>query len=443
MITIGKVLSLYLPFEKFRSKHLRKIQQLLNKYNLYKPDTMSHASSAPQYTIRDNIRHVEPYYQTITTTAKTRWLKRTVLDVLASEFRSVDAAEYKKRMENEEISVIHQIKLTKKQRKEMKANGSYTKESNKRKIVYPEILTHKLADNDVIQRIEHIHERDVIGVHREDIEVIQEDDDILVVNKPSGIPIHPVQNYFYNSFAKVLELDGWPGRDPQREVQLRPCYRLDKLTSGVCILAKSSEVASKIQTDIQNRNVEKVYLARVRGKFPGYENLREDPKATLGPVIACNDDVIIIDTKKGKKDGIMRKSAETLFQCVRYNAELDESIVMCFPKTGRTHQIRIHLRNLAHPIVNDPLYGKGQIMASRVIEDFQTLTDDYFHQVEQEAARKRMELESETECSICDAKLYIQDKASSMVMYLHAFKYNLKGESGWCFETKWPDWADI
>lgn len=394
-------------------------------------------NAAPVYTVSNGVRHVEPYFQTLTTTVKTRWLNRTVLDVLSSEFRSFDAAEYKNRMENDEISVIHQLKLTKKERKELKANGTYSKESKLRKIIYPEILSYKLSDNDVIQRMEHIHERDVIGVTKENIEVIHEDSDILVVTKPSGIPIHPVQNYFYNSFVKVLEIEGWPGGKLEKGTLLRPCYRLDKLTSGVCILAKSSQVAGRIQTDIQDRKVEKNYLARVKGKFKGYDT------SFSSSIIECNDDVIVLDTKKGKNDGIMRKTAKTLFQCVKYNSELDESIVMCTPKTGRTHQIRIHLRNLGHPIVNDPLYGEGEIMSLMDNEDPESASDEYFDRVKHDADQKRQDSMTESECSLCSQKLHVQDKEQNLVMYLHAFKYEIKGDKGWCFETKWPPWTDI
>lgn len=383
----------------------------------------------PQYEVIDEIRYVKPYYQTIQTTVKTRWLNRTVLDILSSEFRSFDMSEYKKRMENHEITVLHRNSLTKKERKELRENGLPTA-SNIKRITYPEIMNYKMQNNDIIERLEHIHERSVFGP-RGDIEVIHEDNNVLVVNKPSGIPIHPVQNYFYNSFLKILEIEGWLGRkESPINYQLRPCYRLDKLTSGVCIFAKSNKVARSIQMDIQNREVQKVYLARTKGKFP---NSR----------IECLDDIIVLDTKKGKQDGITRKPAKTIFEVVKYNPDLDESIVMCFPKTGRTHQIRIHLRNLKHPIVNDPLYGPGNLMGLEEDQNPNAISDEYFNKIQEQATLKRIEVESDHSCDICGVKIYTQTPKEELIMFLHAFRYGLKDENGWSYETTWPEWSNI
>lgn len=400
---------------------------LLNNWNKRNPKKEMDKIQ-PNYIISGRIRTVDPYFQTITTTVKARWSKRTVLDVFSSEFRSFTPAEYKKRLENEEIIVIHPIKLSKKEKRSMKEGSA---KENKKIIKYPEIMDHKLIGNDVIQRIEHIHERSIFGVEKDNLEVVFEDDNILVVNKPSGIPIHPVQNYYYNSLVKILENEGWPNEKPRiGELILRPCYRLDKLTSGVCILAKNTETARKIQMDIQNRDVEKVYLARVKGKFPEGKT-------------RCDHDIIILDTKKGKVDGITRKPAETIFELVSYNKELDQSIIRCFPKTGRTHQIRIHLRNLQHPIMNDPLYGNGKLMELKDGADYKEISEDYFDIISKQAEDNRVEAESNEICQTCDAKLYKQQKPEDMVMYLHAYKYKLNHVDGWEFETKLPDWCSI
>lgn len=397
----------------------------------------------PIYEIKNGIRYVKPYFQVIKTTVKSRWLNRSVLDILSTEFRSFSISEYKRRIENDEVTIIHQVKLTKKQRKELKLDNLLKSNNsldhigikhylgnNKQLIKFPEILEYKMCDNDIIERLEHIHERSVLATISENIEVIYEDNEILVVNKPSGIPIHPVQNYFFNSFVKILEYEGWPGRDENINYQLRPCHRLDKLTSGICIFAKSHESARKVQLQIQNRKVEKVYLARVKGRFLGE-----------GSDVECCDEIIVLDTKKGKNDGITKKDAKTVFKCVKYSKELDESIVMCWPKTGRTHQIRIHLRNLKHPIVNDPLYSEG-IMSLDKRDENESL-ENYFDSVKNEAEIKRLETETDEICDDCNVKLYSQTKKEDLIMYLHAFSYRLDDDNGWSYQTEWPDWTNI
>lgn len=395
--------------------------------------TFAFMNKTPQYKIERGIRYVEPYFQTIKTTVKARWLNRKVLDILSSEFRNFTQAEYKNSIEKYEITIVHRKKLTKKERKSLKESGM--KINDIERIHYPEILNYKIQDNDVIERIEHIHERAVLGVNSNDIEVIFDDEDLLVVNKPSGIPIHPVQNYYYNSFVQILQNEGWPGiKDDLSKVQLRPSFRLDKLTSGVCIFAKTNNTAKKIQMDIQNRKVEKVYLARVRGKFPGLEDSEE---------IECADDVIVLDTKKGKENGMMRKEARTIFKSIKYNKDLNESIVMCWPKTGRTHQIRIHLRNMKFPITNDPLYGKGGIMSFSNIDGIiNDISDECFEKIKQNAIEKRISTESNEYCKVCGVKLYTQSNMKELTMYLHAFEYK-SIDGGWAYKTKFPEWCNL
>lgn len=418
---------------------MNKILHLLKNSFKIKQSFMNNneISKPPEYSIKNGIRYVEPYSTTIETTVKTRWLNRTVLDILSSEFRNFSSSEYKNRIGKEEIVVIHKKRFTKKERKLLRTTN--TKIDNIEIIKYPKILNYKLVDNDLIRRIEHIHERSVIGFESKNIEVIYDDENLLVVNKPSGIPIHPVQNYYYNSFVQILQIEGWPGaKDNLKNIQLRPCYRLDKLTSGICIFAKNNKTASKIQTEIQDKNVEKIYLARVNGKFPALNEINKSKK------IECNDDIIVLDTKKGKKDGIMKKNAKTIFELVKYNKTLDQSIVMCWPKTGRTHQIRIHLRNLDHPIINDPLYGDNGIMSlANIGNNVNDITDTCFEKIQKEAINKRIEKESHDRCEICGIYLYEQTKKEDLVMYLHAFEYKFNDNSGHHYRTKWPDWCDI
>jgi hypothetical protein len=163
--------------------------------------------------------------------------------------------------------------------------------------------------------------------------------DLIVVNKPSSIPVHPAGRYRHNSLVYILARE-----HNMRNLHL--VHRIDRMTSGLLIMATSSRVASKFSQLIQSSMVKKTYLARVTGRFPDGEIVVDQPILTTIHAMGYNE---------VHPDG---KPCQTIFRLRSYDAEGDSSLVECQPITGRTHQIRVHLKHLGHPITNDPLYGK-------------------------------------------------------------------------------------
>ena len=235
---------------------------------------------------------------------------------------------------------------------------------------------YELKNGDIIHRKWHRHEASVASVPIEQM-IVAETEDFLVCNKPSTIPVHAGGYFRLNSFKYIIE-----SARPELG-ELFPVHRLDRLTSGLLLLAKSSTGARKISQYIQNQQalcMRKNYVAKVIGKFPASV---EEGSALRGVVLRTEQasssfktnphqnqvsstwfvvDIPILDTKKqgeeaGEgKDGGGRESLSR-FRLIGYDPTTNTSLVKCEPVTGRTHQLRIHLQSLGFPIGNDPEYG--------------------------------------------------------------------------------------
>ncbi|QPG76557.1 hypothetical protein FOA43_003947 [Brettanomyces nanus] len=357
----------------------------------------------PVYHFQNGLRFVAPYYYTYRTTVKGRWFDRSILEVFTEEFRDYDRGHYIKRIEEDNVQVIR------------KRKGKETVYKGKILMDLP------LESGDLVIHKEHKHERPVSDTK---IKIVHNDQNILVVDKPSGIPMHPVQGYLYNTLTEILKKDLSLKR-------LHPCNRLDKLTSGVVLLCKNVQSASFYQQMIQNRNFTKEYVARVDGKFPTIP-------------CECSDDVVVIDAKR-KSHGFCRREALTRFKLLKYSPILNQSIVLCKPVTGRTHQIRIHLRNLGHAIVNDPLYNPKLNNLLGNAKKIDLTTREGQEVVQNEHTQKRIDLLSGQKCPECGIDLYKEPDSKSLIMYLHALRYSSKNEQGelQCYETEMPQWTYI
>ena len=166
------------------------------------------------------------------------------------------------------------------------------------------------------------------------LDVIFEDDDLLVINKPSGISVHPTYNHpnetLCNAVAHYLtEKSGEPAT-------ARAVGRLDKVTSGVMIFAKNKFVASRL-----NGNMDKTYIALATGKTPAHGTVnapiyRPDPNKTSRAV--------------GEGD-------EAITHYKTLSQTDDISLVEIVTETGRTHQIRVHMAHIGYPLKGDEMYG--------------------------------------------------------------------------------------
>src|SRR5690606_23510478 len=174
-----------------------------------------------------------------------------------------------------------------------------------------------------------------------DLPVIYEDDDVLVVNKPSGVISHARGKYFDEpSVASFVRQ-----KTGQKGERSGIVHRLDRATSGVMICAKNQETLSFLQKQFSLRKVKKTYMAIIEGGLPTDEGVIDMPIGR-NPKIPASFHV----TPNGKP-------ALTRYNIVSKNEKF--SLVELRPETGRTHQLRVHLKHLNHPIVGDALY-KGR-----------------------------------------------------------------------------------
>jgi len=178
------------------------------------------------------------------------------------------------------------------------------------------------------------------AVRAEPPQVVWEDEHLLVVDKPAGMVVHPARGHSEGTLAQLLAGVA-AGGEPERAGIV---HRLDRDTSGLLVVAKSEEAHRKLQQAISQRRVHREYLALVEGRPPSRTGtidapIGRDPRVRTRMAVG----------------GAFEREARTHFALER---ELPgRSLLRLTLETGRTHQIRVHLRAIGHPVCGDPEYG--------------------------------------------------------------------------------------
>lgn len=201
-----------------------------------------------------------------------------------------------------------------------------------RKLSAGEPLTVNISEEDSSEKIPAV---------KMDLDIVYEDEDIIVINKPAGLPIHPSLNHYEDSLANGLafyyESQGKP-------FIFRCANRLDKNTSGLTVIAKHLVSANILSTMVKDREFHREYYAIVRGTL-------EQPEGTIDAPIGRVDDSIItrqVDFENGER-------AVTHYKVI--DEKNGHSLVSIHLETGRTHQIRVHFKYIGHPLIGDHLYN--------------------------------------------------------------------------------------
>jgi 23S rRNA pseudouridine1911/1915/1917 synthase len=176
--------------------------------------------------------------------------------------------------------------------------------------------------------------------------VIYEDEQLFVIDKPANLPVHPAGRYYFNTLLVHLKTKGFV--DPlkaDREFFL--AHRIDKETSGILVLAKDKEICAGLTAQFAARTTKKRYFAVVRGIPP--EQFAVDAPLARAPKSKIELKMAVVPEAEG--------GMNALTEFKRLEVAGDFALVECFPKTGRQHQIRVHLDHVGHPLVGDKLYG--------------------------------------------------------------------------------------
>ncbi|KXZ50865.1 hypothetical protein GPECTOR_14g116 [Gonium pectorale] len=300
------------------------------------------AASAPQpqdYVFVGGLRLVRPYYFDFKCFVKARQDGRPLMQLMAEEFPMLSSDYYRAAMATGRLRVEGKGATG-------PGGGGWPPEK-------------PLRAGMCIRHFIHRHEPPVLAG---DVQILGITDDFVAVNKPACLPVHTVGQYRKNTVMGVVQAarpDLWP---------LYPTYRLDKPVSGVLLLARSGAAAARMRVLLEERGCAKAYVARVQGVFPD-----TDAGADGGPLVV--DVPLGWDAKTNHATPVPpgcapapggpltaeliagAKPAVTHFRRLSVAPDGLTSVVEAVPKTGRTHQIRVHLQHLGHPIANDTQYG--------------------------------------------------------------------------------------
>jgi len=426
--------------------HPKKMKTSASKTN----HTIQLVRNGKEYVFQNGLRHVIPYWLDFSTGCRDRWVGQKVFDIYRKEFPYFSEAYLKKAFELGRL-----------------------KQGNQ----YIHDVETMMDKNKTITHSVHFHEKPIFD---RDIQILHDEPDLLVVDKPPSFPVHPCGRYKKNSLTYILEENGYEN--------LHAVHRLDHSTSGVLLIGRTKEAAQKIMNIIKTKDtIGKYYLAITSGNWLGTEC---DSGYLKENFTQCDSRVYCENHKKGiwrADDEKGTQEALTFFSGIAYNKEKNISLVMCKPITGRTHQIRIHLEKLGKPIENDFFYNaefvkqleRGEI-AQPILESVgttiqQTLAETSSNQVTNKQDDKLPTPADQTDtdsdppkkkkknapgklntnpkqvqlyehvCINCNADYQDdtvhsnEDETTPMCIYLHSWRYELS--ETWTFQTAIPEWV--
>ena len=235
-------------------------------------------------------------------------------------------------------------------------NSDYTRSKIQKMIENGNILvnnkqtkdSYKLKENDRIT-IEEYNEEIDIEPENIPLDIYYEDEDLIVVNKPSGMVVHPAPGNYSKTLVNALMYH--TNNLSTINTSIRPgiVHRIDADTSGLLLVAKNDKTHNALAEAIQKKEVVREYIALVEGV------IMEDTATIDAPIGR--------DKKNRKKMAVTSENSKDAITHIRVlDRYKDSTLIRCKLETGRTHQIRVHLNYIGHPVVNDPVYGYKKLI---------------------------------------------------------------------------------
>ena len=237
------------------------------------------------------------------------------------------------------------------------------------KIVKP---SYKVKPGDVVSVVL-AHPPREIELYADDIplDILYEDDDLFIINKQPGLVVHPAYGHYRGTLVNALVHRMYPDLldQPIAAESVRPglVHRIDKNTSGIIVVAKHEQALSNLAKQFFDRTTNRLYVALVWGDF------KEDEGTITGNVGRNLADRKVMDVFP---DGDLGKHAVTHYKVLERFGYV--TLIQCKLETGRTHQIRVHMKYIGHPLFNDASYGGERILKGTVFTKYKQYIENCF-----------------------------------------------------------------
>ena len=235
-------------------------------------------------------------------------------------------------------------------------NTDYTRSKIKKMIESGNILvnnqkvkvSYTLKENDSIEIKEYIENTDIIPENIP-LDIYYEDDDLIVVNKKSGMVVHPAPGNYTGTLVNALLYHTSNLSTVNTNIRPGIVHRIDADTSGLLLVAKNDKAHNILADAIQKKEVVREYIALVEGI------IKEDTATIDAPIGR--------DVNNCKKMCVTGNNSKEAVTHIRVLERMEKAtLIKCKLETGRTHQIRVHLNYIGHPVVNDPVYGYKKLI---------------------------------------------------------------------------------
>lgn len=208
--------------------------------------------------------------------------------------------------------------------------------------------SYTLKENDNLEITDYIEETDILPENIP-LDIYYEDDDLIVVNKPSGMVVHPAPGHYTGTLVNALLYHTKNLSSVNTDIRPGIVHRIDADTSGLLLVAKNDKVHNILAEAIQKKEVVREYVALVEG-------IITEDTATIDAPIGR-------DINNRKKMCVTSTNSKEAVTHIKVLERLNKTtLIRCKLETGRTHQIRVHLSYIGHPVVNDPVYGYKKLV---------------------------------------------------------------------------------